>query len=169
MERSFSHEQYSGLAPEREEDGGEYEQSPETEQTKAELLMEAFESGRRFNDEDEKEREYNARLDQANALQEEADQISEQIMQTTTQLASLPLTYDQQVLLGEIEKLIAQRNSERSSDLQARLDEALERKTKELAALPVTEEQGALLDMILEFIDARDAVGVKLQQVFQGI
>lgn len=168
MERSFSHEQYPGLDPEREVGRGEYEQSPETEKTETELLMETFESGRSFNDEDEKEREYNARLDHANALQEEVDQISEQISQTTSQLASLPLTYDQQVLLDEIEKLIARRNVEKLPDRQAQLDGALEQKAKELAALPVTDEQGALLDAILEFLDARETVGVKLQQVFQG-
>ncbi|HEY1085914.1 MAG TPA: hypothetical protein VGE34_04295 [Candidatus Saccharimonadales bacterium] len=160
MERNFSYEQFPGNDP-------EHESTPEKEQTEAELLLKAFENGKRFDDEDEKARDYNARLDRADEFQEEIDEISEQISQATSQLASLPLTYDQQVLLDMIEKLMAQRRQAKKADELSKLDDMIEAKTKELAGLPVTGEQGVLLDKVLELIDAREATSVKLREVFE--
>ena len=165
MERNFSYEKFPGLDPEREIEGGERERSPELEPSPEDLL-DAFESGKRFDDEDEKARDYNARLDQADEFQKEVDVISEEISQKTGLLAALPLTYDQQVLLDMIEKLIVQRKATKDAAERARFDELIKTKTEELAELPVTSEQGELLDNILELIDAREAAGVKLREIF---
>jgi len=146
--------------------GGEYESSPEKERSPEEELLEAFEKGRRFDEEDEKARDYNARLDAADEYQKQVDEISEQISQATGMLATLPLTYDQQVLLDKIERLMAERRASRDMQRQAELDDQIEATTKQLAALPVTSEQGTLLDQILELMDAREATEVKLRTIF---
>lgn len=162
MERG--HEFFPGLDPERETGR---ERSIEREPNHEDLL-EAFESGKRFDDEDAKARDYNARLDRANTYQQEVDELSERIASTTSQLAVLPLTYDQQILLDAIEKLISLRQRSKSGAEQAQFDVLIEQKTKELATLPTTDEQGSLLDSILELIDAREAASVKLRAVFSS-
>lgn len=151
---------------ERRFGGGEFEPSPEKERSPEEELLEAFEKGRRFDDEDEKARDYNVRLDTADEYQKQVDEISEQISQATGMLAVLPLTYDQQVLLSEIETLMAKRQAAKDPKRQKELDDHIEAKTKRLAALPVTDEQGKLLDQILELMDAREATELKLRAIF---
>lgn len=169
MERGFSHERYSEFDAEHEPFLTELEQTPEKEKTEAELLLEAFESGKRFDDEDEKARDYNARLDQADTYNNEITQINEQISQVTTQLASLPLTPEQLVLLDEIENLMAERSQVKDPKRIAVLDNAIETKTKQLARVPTTPDQGELLDSILEMIDAREVAEFKLQRIFEEV
>ncbi|MCA9340965.1 hypothetical protein KC952_00360, partial [Candidatus Saccharibacteria bacterium] len=79
MERGF--EKFPGFDPERQI--GKVERSPENEPS-PDILMEMFEDGRRFSDENAKEIDYNNRLDKADGLQQDIDEISEQISQATT-------------------------------------------------------------------------------------
>lgn len=164
MERGF--ESYSGIDPEREMGGAEFESTPEKEKTEADLLMEMFEDGRRFNDENAKEIDYNNRLDQADEYKKQVDEISEKISQATSQLAALPLTPEQLQIMDKIEQLIARRQQTTDPVTQAELDSSIEKLTKQFAALPVTDEQAQLLDSILELIDAREATSVKLRDIF---
>lgn len=161
MERGF--EKFPGFDPERQI--GKIERSPENEPS-PDVLMEMFEDGRRFSDENAKEIDYNNRLDKADGLQQDIDEISEQISQATTALAGLPLTPEQQELMHKIEQLIAKRQQTKDYNEQLKLDSSIEQLTKQFASLPVTDEQAELLDSILEMIDAREATSIRLREVF---
>jgi len=161
MERGF--EKFPGFDPERQI--GKVERSPENEPS-PDILMEMFEDGRRFSDENAKEIDYNNRLDKADGLQQDIDEISEQISQATTVLAGLPLTPEQQELMYKIEQLIAKRQQTKDYNEQLKLDSSIEQLTKQFASLPVTDEQAELLDSILEMIDAREATSIRLREVF---
>ena len=165
MERG--HDTFPGFDPERQMSSGEYEQSPETEKSPEDLLLEAFEKGTRFDDEDEKARDYNARLDAADELNDEIQALTEQVSQTTSQLAVLPLTTAQYVLLQQIEALIAQLQTETDLVKSEAIQDEISRLTTQFAELPTTPEQGELLDTILGLIDERDALQIKLQGIFR--
>lgn len=167
MERGFAHERFSGTDPEREVGNGELEQSPEQEKSPEELLLEAFENGSRFDDEDEKARDYNARLDKADEYQQQLDEISEQVSQATSQLASIPLTPEQLAILGRIEALMAKRAKTKDTLAQEELDRQIKVETNAFTNLPTTPEQGKLLDSILELFDQRDVVEDSLQAIFR--
>ena len=161
MERGF--EKFPGYDSEHQI--GEREKSMEAEPS-PDILMEMFEDGRRFSDENAKEIDYNNRLDKADNLQQDIDEISEQISQATTVLAGLPLTPEQQELMYKIEQLIAKRQQTKDYNEQVQLDNSIEQLTKQFASLPVTDEQAKLLDSILEMIDAREATSIRLREVF---
>jgi hypothetical protein len=167
MERGFAYERHPGSDHEREIAAGEGEQSPEREKSPEELLLEAFENGSRFDDEDEKARDYNARLDQADEYQKQLDDISEQVSQATSQLATVPLTPEQLAILGRIEALMAERARTKDPSRQQQLDREIKVETSAFTDLPTTPEQSSLLDDILELFDQRDVLEDSLQAVFR--
>lgn len=126
-----------------------------------------FEAPRQFEDEDAKNI-LAEQSDEARELSGQIDAIDAQISQTTQQLAALPLTPEQQLLLEQINQLIAERDRTENPKEQTRLDSQIESTTRELAALPVTPEQGRLLDDILALMDQREKTSIKLQQVYSS-
>jgi|GEM_PF-2662759 len=165
MEHRFSHESYLAADPERELEGIESASSIETEQTEAALMLKAFENGSRFDDEDAKARDYNARLDKADEIQDELNDINESIGLASQQLMGLSLTPEQQRLLYEIEQLMAQRKATETVTERDRLNEAINQKTEEFSNLPVTPEQGGLLDEILKMMAERTEAEERLSSV----
>lgn len=164
MESGNKFETYPGLNPERAVGAEEFESNQEAEKTEAELLLAAFESGSRFDDEDAKAREYNARLDKADELKDEINSLTEAIGAKSQQLMGLSLTPEQQRLLYEIEQLMAARKTARYGSERAVLDEQIARKTQEFSDLPVTPQQGGLLDEILQLMRERTVAEDTLAQ-----
>lgn len=155
MERGQKFEQYGDTDNTFETDFHSPENSNELEDTEADLMLKAFENGSRFDDEDEKARDYNARLDKADEIKDAINDINELISVKSQQLMGLSLTPEQQRLLYEIEQLTARRNAAIRVDERAKIDKAIKDKTEEFASLPVTPEQGGLLDEILQSIAER--------------
>jgi len=165
MESGIKFESFSELEPGSESVNGEREPSPETEKTEEELMLAAFESGSRFDDEDEKARDYNARLDKADKIQDEINGINEAIRVSSQLLMGLSLTPEQQRLLYEVEQLTVLRNASKDATEKVTIDAEIQQKTKEFAALPVTPEQGGLLDEILQSIAERTKAEENLQHI----
>ena len=165
MESGNTFEVYPGLVPEHEAGVSEREQSPESQKTESELMLAAFESGSRFEDEDEKARDYNARLDKADEIQDELNDINESIGLASRQLMGVSLTPEQQRLLYEIEQLMAQRKAAETVTERDRLNEVINQKTEEFSNLPVTTEQGGLLDEILKMMVDRTEAEERLSSV----
>ncbi len=126
----------------------------------------AFEAPKKFDNEDEKNR-YAEFSQQANEIRDQLNDISQQISQATHQLASLPLTVDQQRLLDEINRLVTTRGHATDPTHVAQLDVAIEAAAKQLADLPTTPEQGALLDDILALIEQRDETKLQLRSLIK--
>jgi hypothetical protein len=155
MENGKKFEQYVDTDNTLETVSRSPENSNELEDTEADLMLKAFENGSRFDDEDEKARDYNARLDKADEIKEAIDDINEVITVQSQQLMGLSLTPEQQRLLYEIEQLTARRNAVTSANERAEIDRLIKDRTEEFASLPVTPEQGGLLDEILQSIAER--------------
>ena len=126
-----------------------------------------FEAPRQFEDEDAKNI-LAEQSDEARELLGQIDAIDAQISNSTQQLAALPLTPEQQLLLEQINQLIAERDHTADTNEQLHLDSQIEATTRELASLPVTPEQGTLLDDILALMDQREKTSVKLQQIYSS-
>jgi len=165
MESGNTFEVYPSLDPEHEAGVSEREHSPESQKTESELMLSAFENGSRFDDEDEKARDYNARLDKADEIQDELNDINESIGVASQQLMGLSLTPEQQRLLYEIEQLMAQRKAAETVTERDRLNEAINQKTEAFSNLPVTAEQGGLLDEILKMMADRTEAEESLRSV----
>jgi hypothetical protein len=123
-----------------------------------------FEAPPQFDEEDEKARRAEM-SDEERALADEVDQVTENIAQTTQQLATVPLTPEQQILLDRINRLIAGRDSAQDADARAAIDDEIEHTTKQLASLPVTDEQAGLLDDILSLMDTREKLEYSLAEL----
>lgn len=162
MERG-KFEKLPGYDPERPNVGGE--RAGELGPEEAEFGRN-FEAPRQFDSEDEKNRNAN-KLREIDEAQNELHQISESIAHTTQQLATLPLTYDQEILLDTINRLIAEREYAQTNEEKSAFDTKIEATTKQLAALPTSPEQGVLLDEILGLIDQREKTEVKLQKIYE--
>ena len=172
MENGGKFENFPGLDPEREIGGDNLEQLGQelAEKLRADIDHEygrSFEAPKQFEEEDEKARRAEM-SDEESALQAEIDELGENITHTTQQLAVVPLTFDQQVLLERINQLIAERGRSASGRKKTHIDAEIDHTTKQLAALPVTPEQGALLDDILALMDQREKTSVKLRAAYNS-
>ena len=165
-------ERNPGYDAERANGGGDLEKlgAELSEKLRADIDPEfgrKFEAPDQFENEDAKN--INAeKADEARELSNQLNDIDAQISQSTQQLATIPLTIEQQVLLDQINQLIALRDRTKDARKQSNLDTQIETTTRELAALPVTPEQGALLDDILALMDQREKTSVKLQKIYSS-
>lgn len=161
-----------GYDAERANGGGDLEKlgAELSEKLRADMDPEfgrKFEAPEQFENEDAKNIAAE-KADEARELSNQLTDIDTRISQSTQQLAALPLTREQQLLLEQINQLIAQRDRTKSPSERSALDTRIEETTRELAALPVTPEQGALLDDILSLMDQREKTSIKLQQVYSS-
>lgn len=125
-----------------------------------------FEAPKKIDDEDEKSRRAEITAE-AEELQRQIDETTENIAKDAQVLATLPLTPEQQSLLTLINQLIAQRENSSSAAQRVVIDDQIEQTTKQLAALPVTDEQGALLDDILRLMDEREKTEIRLREIYR--
>lgn len=166
------HEAEPGSSVERSKSARELEQLGQELSEKLRSEMDPqfgrdLESARKFQDEDEKNRQ--AELDaEAADLQRQVDELTKHIASSTQQLAALPLTPEQQSLLERINQLIVQRDRTLDPSERAQLDDDIEATTRQLASSPVTDEQGGLLDDILVLMDQREKTEVQLRKIYSS-